>query len=95
MLFLTAMFYNLHRTLLCSLQQAKPESAKCHCLLPTIPMASTARESHTRRASSGMLEEGSAETVRTVLSPVRDTFDRRLFRTPLQLLGILNAHLLW
>lgn len=58
-------------------------------------MASTARESHTRRASSVTLGEGSAETVRMVLTPVRDTFDKRLFRTPLQLLGILNAHLLW
>lgn len=42
-----------------------------------------------------MLGEGSADTVRMLLSPVRDTLDRRLFRTPLQLLGILNAHLLW
>lgn len=58
-------------------------------------MASTPMESHTRRASSITLGDGSAETVRMVLSPVRDTFDRRLFRTPLQLLGILNAHLLW
>jgi hypothetical protein len=27
--------------------------------------------------------------------PGRDTFDRRLFLTPLQLFGILKAHRLW
>lgn len=53
------------------------------------------REYHTRRASSGVLGEGSADTVRIVLTPVKETFDSRLLRTPLQLLGILNAHLLW
>lgn len=58
-------------------------------------MTLVTKELHTRRASSDTLGDVSAETVRIVLSPVRETFDRRLLRTPLQLLGILNAHLLW
>lgn len=70
-------------------------STKCHYFLAATATASIARGSHTRRGSSDMLDEGSADTVRTELTPVRETFDRRLFRTPLQLLGILNAHLLW
>lgn len=45
-----------------------------------------------RRGSSGALVESSADAVRTVLSPVRETFESLLRLTPLQLLGILNAH---
>lgn len=50
---------------------------------------------HTSRGSSGALVENSADAVRTVPSPVRETFESLLLLTPLQLLGILNAHLLW
>lgn len=49
----------------------------------------------TSKASSGVLGDGSADTERVLVRPVRDTLDSRRLRMPLQLFGILKAQRLW
>lgn len=49
----------------------------------------------TSKASSEVLGDGSADTERVLVRPVRDTLDSLRLRMPLQLFGILKAHRLW
>lgn len=65
----------------------------------TLPQTNSTDINHslklTSKASSEGLGDGSAEIERLLVRPVRDTFDSRRFRIPLQLFGILKAQRLW